>query len=351
MKLVMLCLMDVSTTLYLAIIILFVSSSISSSDEYNIVFFHLRKASGSTIWQWMKQYQTLLQTEYDITINAYHVEAYSYVHAKLLHFADYPDDDNRNVIYRASKYFNKSNTLFITAFRNPIDRIISHYNFEWRWGCIGKFSQCNYTQSLYLPLQKNKKKLKHGNSFKMINDERNVSKSAKYKFSNILLSDIIYRVEQTEIIENKHKQHRKSIFMNNYYLWLFCCDHSLCSNKFYIKNNDTTIENWRINCLQTAKDKIINDIDIVLITEWLSDIRSAIFVNKKIKEMVKRDDIKLLMPTHTRLHVYDDGDRENHKIQMISKDAYRKLMEWNKLDLQFYQYVKEVSYDRLDLNK
>ena len=266
----------------------------------------------------------------------HHFEGYPFIHGKT----------NKNFIDRAIKYFNKSNTLFITSMRDPIERIISQYNFEWRWGCVGGKTKCNYTHRL---LEENDNKITEKNYAKIINDTRNISDSAKYKYTNIPLSDIMARVETIEMKQNYFKGDAKSIYLNNYYLWLFCCDTTECSRNFYIDNNNK----WKLNCLNHAKEIMENKIDIILITEWMNDMRIPIFVNTKINELLKKsgfnDNIDILQPTTRNVKATRDlrAKRNEGTLKMISNDGYNKLLKWNELDLEFYEYTKQISYNEI----
>ena len=191
-----------------------------------------------------------MNRKYNISVKYYHIEAYWSIHKGY-----------KNVINRATKRFNRNETLFITAFRDPIERIISQYSFEWRWGCVGGKKKCNYTHKL---LEEDHDKVTMDNYYRITNDTRSISDSAKYKFTNIPLSVIMDRVEKTEMKQNYYKGGAKSIYMNNYYLWLFCCNSTECSRNFYSNSN----QKWKIKCFNHAKKLIKNQIDILLITEW-----------------------------------------------------------------------------------
>lgn len=280
--------------------------------EKNLIIFHPRKAGGTTVLQWIRNYSQQLSDKYSINITVKHIEIFPFTHKK----------QNINEILN-------ENGLFIISMRDPISRIISQYDFEWRWGCM----KCNYSLKLkHTEMVKNNKR-----GFQFINDDYNDTEiMQKYKFSNIEFTEFLDRVE-------KEKLNFYKVYLNNYYLWLFCCDDMICDQLWNNDHKNSTNIKWKLQCLNHAKT-VINNMDIVLISEWLTDFRSIVFANEIINKYLDVNEQDLRKPKN--LNVASKKRLVNNK--MISTNNYDKLSKWNMWDIKLYQYVKQVAYDRIE---
>ena len=292
----------------------------------NLIVFHARKAGGSTILRWLRKFKDVYN---ETEMNIIHIEAYPFLHEN-------PSGKQYNFIkYTLNKY--KDNALFIMIFRDPIQRILSQYDFEWRWGCL----QCDVGDDMALF------NLTHENY--MTHLRFNHFETYKYKYSNIDLKDFLDRIEKFELMDDEqfNKKHHIvhhppfSIYLYNYYLWILCCDDMYCSiYKDFIGINDNN--NKTKNCLQTAQD-MINSMDLILITEWLNDMRTQNYFNKVIHEYIGIDETKdlFIAAPHPQPHRLPSHNT------MISKQDHDRLMEWNEWDLMLYQYAKRASYEKI----
>ena len=301
------------------ILLILINSSILRiivSEYKNIIVFHPRKASGTTVHFWMWHYRDIYNSKYGLNITVMHFEGYPWVHRK------------QNMIeYVLTEY--KDDALFIISFRDPIKRILSQYDFEWRWGC----QKCNYSHKV------RDTNLTERNYMAHRPDLTNDTIISKYKFSNIDFSEFLHRVEKYEIY-NDYQGHRVgnlfTVYLKNYYLWLFCCKEKICRDLFNDKNID-----YKRDCLKKAK-KMIESMDIILITEWMNDRRMIDHADKVIKQFLSIDESESNVIPPWRQNHYSSTNYN----RMISEDNYAKLLRWNAWDMKFYKYVKRVAYYR-----
>ena len=154
-----------------------------------LIHIHARKAGGSTIKRWMR-------TKYLDIFNAYfaskglvwnssreHYEMWTFAH-KHGPLIDRIFKDNPFAIY-------------VVHFRDPIERIISQYQFEWRWGC-GRCSTNSLSVAEITGQKRNKdnfmKSEKKAKTSKQIEAEQK-----KYKLSANELDELL---DDLEIYQN-----------------------------------------------------------------------------------------------------------------------------------------------------
>ena len=295
-------------TLFIWIFLIYDMSWKLYCNEKNLIVFHPRKAGGSSVLHWMMNYAKELKQHYSTNVSVIHYEGYG---------------KRVNMIQKGLDKYN-NNGLFIIALRNPIERILSQYNYEWMWGC----QKCN---SSYI-LTKNKTRKDVGSIIMQMDNNANNTNNSIYKFSNIEFSYLIDRVEADNLFFYK-------IYMYNYYLWLFCCTERRCENLW--DNHSENSLKWKVECLEKAK-KMIESMDIVLVTEWLKDIQTITFVNKIINKYVDVDNISDLIFPHNWRNIASIRSNSNNK--MISNDNYKRLQKLNDWDIKFYQYTKRLCY-------
>eukprot|EP01084_Bolivina_argentea_P215817 366490_1 len=192
----------------------------------NIKFFHARKAAGSAVSQWLKN-----------LVNRQHI-GNTFDHQ----YEAFPSwmKKNTNPI---NKYMtnNGDDSIFVITLRDPIDRILSHYEFEWKWGC----NPCCRTNSDVIQQPINDKNDKYPNlnvsNYLQVNmvdqwwvtDGGCNGKGIKYKFANIELEDLLRRVEKFDMNNdaNSRSKFGVDVYLDNYYLWMFCCYRRTCRIK------------------------------------------------------------------------------------------------------------------------
>ena len=312
-----------SAGLYSVLLCLFFS--LQSVAEQNIVLFHARKAGGSTIFRWIQQFKQTLNH----SVNIIHIEAYPAIHHQ-----------GRNAIqFLMDKY--KDNALFIVVFREPIARIVSQYDFEWKWGC----QHCDVRD--VLP-QSNLNRNNFMKSMRFFDAD-----SYRYKFANIEIGEFLDRVEEFEINDinfgetvgetvkdrNEH-WFPYSVYVRNYYPWILCCDDILCR----IDDMDHT------ECLETAR-KMIESMDLVIITEWMEDRRNQIYFNQILYRYLLNQIDKRLNFNSSLMISPPERPPDLHGLSaystMLSRADHERLIEWNQLDLKLYAFARNLSFQCL----
>eukprot|EP01084_Bolivina_argentea_P275014 468895_1 len=333
----------------------------------HVILFHARKAAGTTLEMWIKRmlylpdfpwnkflkkrnithknhklwkkYIWLNKLNWTFRFESY--EAYTYFHF----------DKNKNAIDQVMK--NNPYAIYVMAFRNPIDRILSQYEFEWKWGCwrcnetnnkliqqsIGDINDTYNNMAFHTFMEKNKSN--HNLNRKQIAEMK------KYTFSNIEFEDFIRRVDKFEMNNTLAgtDEYRNMIafgaYLNNYYLWMFCCNDKYCNIQKHFEN-----ENRIEECYRNSVAKI-KSFDIVMMSEWLNDLRTRLYLNElifnKVLKLESYDDRMFvdMVPVPFRHFVKNKG-----RDYMINKWSYRKLKKWNKWDLKLYKFVETLVFER-----
>eukprot|EP01084_Bolivina_argentea_P213350 362366_1 len=301
-----------------------------------MILIHARKAAGTTMDKWMTlfiedklPYWTSKIRNITWQCKLIKIEAFTNVNKKYGH---------RNFIeYIMNKY---PFGIYVISLRDPIERIVSQYNFEWRWGCI----RCG-PQRTYMQYNKLNKMNKTTYMKKIDNKYRINVNDKKFKYSNIDFHNFIDRITMFELnkLNNsdlpKDGNHVRSFgsYINNYYLWMFCCEQKFCNiyKDFERKNK---IE----QCYNNAMEKIMK-FDIVLISEWLNDIRIQLYVNKLLFGEMYKDEMFVPLTVYPFPHRIVDRGR-NYMIDKVSKKRLNNLNIW---DLELYKFTKELVYNRL----
>ena len=305
-----------------------------------IILIHIRKAGGTTIKQWFNKMAYFMNTSYGINDT---VKGKDYREA----WPNFHLYTGRGTL-RSQMLNDKSNdinSIWVIMFRNPIERILSQYEFEMRWLC----QQGSYYYQLL--------KRDNFNKFNYWQSIENTNKSemeqlAKYNFAGLTLKEWIFRIMILEInnvhvYQNEFEEHEvlKQMYFNNYYLWIFCCDSRFCNiYKDFIKTGKI----WQ--CLVNAMELLLN-FDMVLITEWMNDLRSHLFVMKLFWNKIdfeilehKFSQNKMNLPFP---HIVVNRGRNN----MVEKTVLDVLYMLNKWDLIFYKFAKHIAYHRMNLNE
>eukprot|EP01084_Bolivina_argentea_P177178 306442_1 len=288
-----------------------------NGDNATVFIFHARKAGGSTLKKWMRKLANKLvqnhKNDSNFIISEQHTEFYTFIH------------DKHNTIDTIFK--NNPLHIFSIVLRHPIERILSQYEFEWRWGCQGCAAGSKTTGFM--------KYNKHPQL-----DNVTATDVHKYLHSNIVLSELLDQVGKNQNITEHRIYHRINFnaYLNNYYLWMFCCADQNCNiQKDFIDKGKI------YECMEHAI-KMIMSFDIVLVEEWLNDIRTQLYVNK----LFFGDNIEVdnIVEISYRLISRGKIHKKRGKDLMYDDKVYEKLMEMNKWDLKFYEFVKQIVFER-----
>ena len=311
-----------------------------------LIHFHARKAAGTAIVEWFEDI---------VRFNKKNPNQFRKFEA----FSNWNKNGINPIISTMTD--NGNSSLFSICLRHPIERILSHYDFEFRWGC----NTCCHTNSDMLQQLNNNRdpddmypNLNASNYlvpmmvhewWKIDGGCTSTTNSSKHKLCNIEIEDLVLRVQRFEINDGNESLLMKNqkylarqqliggVYLYNYYLWMFCCRHKYCNlYKDFIQTG--LIQ----KCFDDAVAKI-KSMDIVILMEWLNDQRTSIYVNKML---LMEDDIKYRMK-RLWYHEYPHKDKFRGRNYMINQKVYDKLMEWNKWDMKLYEFVKRLVYDRM----
>eukprot|EP01083_Nonionella_stella_P095687 268696_1 len=325
----------------------------------HVILFHARKAAGTTFEMWIKRLLHLPDFPWVKFIkkrhirHSNHIQWTRYIQQHRLHWNFTFDSFEAYSFFHGHNHQNRINAImndnpyaiYVMAFRHPIDRIVSQYEFEWRWGCFACHASNTALkqQSLEFNTFMSKIKIETG---QLSNDT--VHQMKQYKFSNVEMEDFLQRVNVFELNEKLagSKGYRNKVsfgaYLNNYYLWMFCCDDMFCN----IKKDFEDAQRIK-QCYNDAAAKI-KSFDIVMVSEWMNDLRTRLYVNQMIfnrfvaLNSYQHELFVDMVPVPYRHYVTDRGAN-----QMINKQARDMLLEWNRWDLKLYQFVKRMVFQRV----
>ena len=87
---------------------------------------------------------------------------------------------------------------------------------------------------------------------------------------------------------------------------------------------------------------MIDAMDLILITEWMNDIRTQLHFNRVIvKYVMGKNGTYDLIQSPSDLTYFRRPYARN---RMISRQDYHRLLNWNAMDLQLYKYAKRRAY-------
>ena len=251
------------------------------------------------------------------------------------------------------------NALFAVALRDPVERIISNYNFEWQWGCTRCSVQSDYVHHEEDPddpyrTMTARDFMKWDPKWdKQVDHEPARGEQAqefKVKFGNIEIGDFLRRVQHFEF-DHRDESGRVqfkiaySDYINNYYLWMFCCDSIHCN----IIERDFVATDRIKDCLLHSK-RMLMSFDIALVSEWINDVRTQLYVNRMFIGQFANISLE---DRFSDLYVgMDKGFKKPNRKptftkrstnNMIRNKDYQQLMEWNRWDIEFYQFLKRLA--------
>merc|ERR1711937_702915 len=108
--------------------------------------------------------------------------------------------------------------------------------------------------------------------------QNELHKYRKYKVSNIELDELLDRVDKYQNVNKEVIRYKIAFnaYLNNYYLWTFCCTSKNCNI------NKNFVENGKINECMEHTMKMIMSFDIILVDQWMNDIRTQKYVNRML---------------------------------------------------------------------
>ena len=305
-----------------------------------IIIIHQRKSGGTTLENWFNAINSQLRKDWDANhkikwnSSVECREAYHFFH-KIL-------ENNITWSFLIDPY-----SIYVTSMRHPITRILSQYEFEWRWGC----QRCDYQHGVELykysqmtdwSFMSRSGKL----DTKYIEDKQfKIKKYAVLDFNDWLNRLITFEIKNHNLGKPKHTmQSVRSMYINNYFLWISCCPNRWCSiQRDYIENND---KNKIIQCFHKSI-QILKSFDIILITEWMNDLRSQLYVNQLFFNDTNIEHESHFIGMDRVNKPYPHSVTNRGKNYMISPENEEILYKLNNWDLKVYQYAKQVSFDRI----
>ena len=171
-------------------------------------------------------------------------------------------------------------------------------------------------------------------------------KYAAIDFNDWLHRLITFEIKNHNLGTTQHKmQSVRSMYISNYFLWISCCSNRWCNiqrDYIEIKDNNEKL----ISCYKKAI-AILKSFDILLVTEWMNDIRSQVYVNnlffrdshiKHDKHFIGMDKVNKPYPHF----VLNRG--KNYMISPENEEILYKLNSW---DLKIYQMAKQIVFKRI----
>ena len=317
-----------------------------------LLFIHYRKAAGTSVGQWLKHLTEQCKRN--------HQQIYgtsSVWDSKIERIELYP----RDLINITERLMTDKHTIYVLNYREPISRIISQYEFEWRFLCqtctinnelkhdTGTMNVTGFGNYLRYYGSKNPKTTELS---------KNINFYDRYKYGNMALETMIDMVKMYELNDINGWRQTKYIrtiakhnYLYNYYLWFNCCHHYSCSIWDF---NDTKMEYCWYNSL-----KILKSFDIIMISEWLYDVRFQLYINFLFNNTVTLDthninhknawDFASNVPNNFIQSGTSRKTKTTHKGTknlMLSPKYELMLKNWNKYDIKYYNIAKNISYTR-----
>ena len=119
---------------------------------------------------------------------------------------------------------------------------------------------------------------------------------------------------------------------------MFCCDSMNCNIRRDFENTGKIQQ-----CYESAVRRI-KSMDIVVVTEWLNDIRTAVYVNQLWWNLTAVNDRNFKRP-FSRPYPHKENSRGFN--YMHSEWVMETLREWNRWDIKLYHFVREWAYTQM----
>eukprot|EP01083_Nonionella_stella_P154023 495714_1 len=298
-----------------------------------LIVIHARKAGGTTTRRWMGMLIKQIRSYYKNTLNQTWNTTF-----KAHEFWSYYHSNNHNRI--STIFSDNPHAIYVMAFRDPIQRILSQYDFEWRWGCQKCTVSSQMSQELssrtFMKYYKEPKYEGKAMQHKLKNYK-------KHKVSNIELGELLARVDEYQSTDSKRVKYKIAFnaYLNNYYLWMFCCDSKHCNIE------KDLVETNKVNeCLDHAMQMILS-FDIILVDEWMNDIRTQQYVNHLLLANVSAAAGAFVgMDTAFKRIKQRLLQTSRGKNVMIHKEILSQLRQLNRWDLKLYTLVKQVAFQQ-----
>lgn len=298
----------------------------SENESGELIFIHFRKAGGTTF----RTYLTYIKddfgpdSKYNNTITTH--ETFTYIHRNFKQFDYY----FLNYFLFNDKH---KHSLFATMLRDPIDRIISQYNFDWRFGC----EKCNWN------VYKNNKRDGVVREFDSGDNNDNDTFIMQQRKYNEKYRQWRYSFEHVynNVMYNKkgfNGLYARACF-DNHYIWMFTCrspnDNVTNITQLRLNKNDEIAMEKLILSM-----KILNSFDIVMITEWFKDLRNIHYLNQFF---YNRSYDYLPMQKAIREPILPNRG----SIELINDTVLNQVKLLNVYDTILYQFGQRVSYQRM----
>lgn len=232
------------------------------------------------------------------------------------------------------EFMNKNrDTIFIICFNEPIKRILSQYDKEWRWRC----KECIGNKHIFME-QYDKKKINMNNYLSYINNTKNMNNLEEERFAVIDFNDFLYRIVKFEIEQISINNDLYQMFLNNYYLWSFCCNKQKCVISRDIEYN--------INLMQKCMDYTMNllkSFDFIFIKDWIQDLRVQHYVNEIFFKNNNIDDQRNKFVSVGKKQYKVSSLGNNY---MFNPENEKILNILNKYDLKLFEWIMDLVFNR-----
>lgn len=221
--------------------------------------------------------------------------------------------------------------IFIICFNEPIKRILAQYDKEWRWMDCNQ--QCVMQQYNKIYLKMDNYLLTRNKTKEDIEKEKE-----EERFAVIDFNDFLYRIVKFEIEQESINKHLYQMYLNNYYIWSFCCKKEQCSMARDIELNNDLI----IKCIKYTMN-VINSFDLIFIKDWIQDLRVQHYVNELFFEDNNIDDQqnKFVAVAKKKYSISRMGN--NYMFNPENEDILNFL---NKHDLKLFEWTKDLVFNR-----
>eukprot|EP01084_Bolivina_argentea_P138032 243099_1 len=286
-----------------------------------MIMFHYSSCCKSTLTEWFHRIQLKLKKLHidDIGKNKWNS---SIKHIEIKH--NFHETFSKTI--KQLLQSNIDNTVFIICFGNPIKRILSQYDKEWRWGC----PQTEGCDAKTYMLQYNKSLLTMNNYLTLTDNHPDFNLKPTERFAAIDFNDFLYRIVKFEIEQKSLNDKLYQMFLNNYYLWSFCCLNEECNMARNFEFNGEKLKECIIDTMN-----VIKAFDFVFIKDWIQDLRVQHYVNELffVDNNVDDQKNKFVAVAKKKYNVPKIGinymyDPDNEELLKILNKYDMKLVEW-----------------------
>ena len=308
------------------------------SGTGQIIIIHLRKAGGTTLETWLKEINRRLAADWNAAHPASQRWNSTVTVREAYHFFHKMAENNIT-----HSMLRDPHSIYVTAMRHPIERILSQYEFEWRWAC----QRCDHRDALRLYAHANMTDWTFmARAERMSEHEAAAKRYDARKYAAVDFNDWLHRlvrfeVENAQLGDKGHAmQSVRAMYINNYVLWVACCSSRWCN----IERDYT--EAQAATCFKKTV-RILKSFDVLLVTEWINDLRTQLYVNRLFFEDAEVGDEKRFVGVEAVNRPYPHHVVSKGKNYMISPENEEALYRLNAWDLKVYQTAKRIVFDRV----